>query len=255
VIAHNGPVTRNQRLWAAVLAAGDGAVCAGVTAATLEGLRGYDRAEIHLLVPADRQLGRLRGVVVHRTTALPDGQVRIQALPPRTVVARSLVDAAAWAHTDDDARAIVAAGFQQGRVTADEIGQVLTVLPRTRRRGLVRETVRYASGGAEALSEIHLAQLCRRFGLPAPDQQVQRKDRSGRQRYLDAYWHAYHLHVEVDGAWHLEVRSWWDDMRRQNDLWIRGDRVLRFPAWVLRSRPDSVAAQLRSALAAGGWRP
>jgi hypothetical protein len=39
VIAHNGPVTRNQRLWAAVLAAGDGAVCAGATAATLEGPR------------------------------------------------------------------------------------------------------------------------------------------------------------------------------------------------------------------------
>lgn len=98
-------------------------------------------------------------------------------------------------------------------------------------------------------------EICRRFGLPLPDHQIKWRDATGKPRYLDAYWAAWRLHVEVDGAWHLEVRSWWDDMRRQNDVWIAGDRVLQFPAWVLIHRPQEVAAQLRAALLVAGWRP
>jgi very-short-patch-repair endonuclease len=122
-----------------------------------------------------------------------------------------------------------------------------------RRRALIRETAHLAVAGAEALSEIELVRLCRRYGLPRPDQQVRRHDSSGRLRYLDAYWSRWRLHVEVDGGWHLEVRTWWDDMRRQNALWIKGDRVLRFPAWAIRHRTGEVAHQIRTALEAAGW--
>ena len=81
-----------------------------------------------------------------------------------------------------------------------------------------------------------------------------RIDATGRQRYLDAYWQQWRLHVEIDGSWHLEVRAWWADMQRQNDLWIAGERVLRFPAWALIHEPHQVAAQLHSALIAASWR-
>jgi hypothetical protein len=53
----------------------------------------------------------------------------------------------------------------------------------------------------------------------------------------------------------MDAEQWWLDLRRQNDLWVSGDRILRFPAWVVRSRPDEVIAQLRAALLAAGWRP
>jgi hypothetical protein len=128
-------------------------------------------------------------------------------------------------------------------------------MPRAHRRALVLETLRYAEGGAEALSEIDLVNVCRRYGLPLPTQQLARRDRRGRQRYLDAYWRRCRLHVEVDGAWHLDVDQWWADTSRQNDLWVAGDRVLRFPAWVVRRHPAEVAAQIRAALIAAGWRP
>jgi very-short-patch-repair endonuclease len=59
--------------------------------------------------------------------------------------------------------------------------------------------------------------------------------------------------VEIDGAQHLEVRAAWADMKRQNDLWITGVRVLRFPAWLVRTRPAEVLAQVRAALIAAGW--
>ncbi|MEU5526082.1 hypothetical protein ABZ744_03985 [Micromonospora chersina] len=42
--------------------------------------------------------------------------------------------------------------------------------------------------------------------------------------------------------------------RPQNDVWTTGDRILRFPAWLVRAHPDEVAATLRRALHAAGWR-
>ena len=252
VVAHNGPLTRGQQIWVAVLAAGPDALCAGRTALALAGLRGYDPPRIQLLIPAERRTAPPSSAVVRRTTILPAGHVQPGA-PPRTTVARSLFDAAAWSQTDADARAVVAAAFQQRIVVADEIQRVAELLPRSRRRSLVLQTARYADAGAHSLSEVDLVRLCERFRLPIPDSQVRRTDRMGRQRHLDAYWREWSLHVEVDGSFHLEVRSWWDDMRRQNDLWISGDRVLRFPAWVVAGQPADVAAQIRAALRSAGW--
>jgi hypothetical protein len=253
VVTHNGTLTRDQRIWVALLAAGPGAVCAGRTALALGGLRGYDEPRIHVLIPARRQVVTPTGTAVHRTVVLPPEHMR--AGPPgRTTVARSIFDAAAWARTDDDARAMTAAAFQQRLVGLAAIERIADLLPRSRRRGLVLQTAGYAAGGAHSLSEVDLVRLCRRYRLPRPDQQVSRTDGSGRQRYLDAYWRPWGLHVEVDGAFHLEVRAWWDDMRRQNELWIAGDRVLRFPAWVVATRPAEVATQIRAALAASGRR-
>jgi len=62
------------------------------------------------------------------------------------------------------------------------------------------------------------------------------------------------VHVEIDGGHHRDVAAWWADMKRQNDLWISGDRVLRFPSWIVRSRPAEVVTQVAAALRAAGWR-
>jgi very-short-patch-repair endonuclease len=111
------------------------------------------------------------------------------------------------------------------------------------------------AGGAASLPEAEFLRICRKARFPAPKVQVSRRDARGRQRYLDAYFDEYSVHVEVDGGQHRDVAAWWADMRRQNDLWIAGDRVLRFPSWVVRTGPDEVAAQVRAALSAAGWRP
>jgi hypothetical protein len=263
VATTNGRLTPDQQLWVAVLAAGRGAVLAGAAAAAEAGVRGLRREPLHILLPAARHAPRRRlaalpidmpAVVVHRCAALPAAHVQI-GRPTRTTTARSLVDAAAWARGDDEARTILAAGCQQRRVAPGELREVVTVLSRVRRRGLILETVADIEGGAQALSEIDFARLCRRYGLPAPDLQERRTDASGRVRYLDAYWKRWRLHVEVDGAHHMDVRQWAADMRRQNEVWIAGDRILRFPAWLIRARPHEVADQLRAALIAAGWPP
>ena len=56
LLAHSGPMTPGQRLWAALLWAGQGAALAGLTAAGLDGLEGFAGRDgtdhpIHLLVP------------------------------------------------------------------------------------------------------------------------------------------------------------------------------------------------------------
>ena len=114
VVTQSGPLTEEQRLWAAVLAAGDGAVLAGLTAARLDGLSGFDERRVHLLIPASRQVRKaLPDVAVHRSVLLGSGDVHPARLPPRTRLARWLVDAAGWATTDRLARAVLAAGVQQ----------------------------------------------------------------------------------------------------------------------------------------------
>lgn len=259
LLTGNGRLTPDQQLWVAVLAAGPGAGVAGLAAAALSGLR---PAVLDVLVPGSRtasvRLTRLPSdmppVRVHRTTVLPPGHRR-STLPPRTSMARSVVDAAAWARGDDEARMIVAAACQQRRVTTGELRRVLDVLPRVHRRRLIATTVADVAGGAGALSEINLVSLCRRHRLPLPDLQRRRTDADGRNRYLDAYWREWRLHAEIDGAHHMDAARWAADMLRQNAVWIAGDRILRFPAWLLRTRPDVVVAQLRDALSAAGWTP
>ncbi|MGE5827193.1 MAG: hypothetical protein ACM30G_02370 [Micromonosporaceae bacterium] len=262
-VAHNGPLARNQQLWVAVLGCGFGAVLAGLTAACEGGLRRDAGRHIHVLVPAasrPNQPGRsvlparhpMPMVIAHRTTDLPSRDLASAARPPRTDIARSVVDAAQWAGTDDEARAIVAAACQQRRTSAEEIREVVDRMRRAHRRAIVMETIGFTTRGAEALSEINLVKLCRRNRLPVPDLQVRRRDRNGRLRYLDARWRAFGVCAEVDGGIHTDPEVWWEDMRRQNDLWVAGERLLRFPAWAIIRREAEVADQLRAAFAAGG---
>ncbi|MCZ7472795.1 hypothetical protein [Micromonospora sp. WMMC273] len=113
LVAHNGPVGPAQLRWIAVLAAGPTALLGGLTAAQAGGLRGFPDRVVHLLLPAATRRSPLpTGVLAHRTTHLPDSDVVPVAAPPRTAAARSIVDAAQWAPTDIQARAIVAAAFQ-----------------------------------------------------------------------------------------------------------------------------------------------
>lgn len=120
-----------------------------------------------------------------------------------------------------------------------------------RRRQLITSTLLDVAGGAHALSELDLATLLRQYRIPEPDRQVSRRDRHGRRRWLDAVWESARLIVEVDGFWHTEAAVWWADMRRDNEFTVSGYRVLRFPAFAVRTEPDRVAQQIRDALNLG----
>lgn len=249
LVTHSGGISDDEWLWIAVLAAGPHALLGGLTAARLDGLTGFDDHATHVLLPACRQVRTsLPGVVVHRSRVLGPDDAHPARLPPRTRLARSLLDAAAWSRSDDRARAVLAAGVQQRLVRPDQLEATLGRRPRLRRHALIAVTLADIAGGSQALSELDFVRLTRRYGLPAPDRQAIRRDRDGRRRWLDAFWEEAHLAVEVDGLWHMEAPAWWADMRRGNELIISGLRVLRFPAFVVRDEPDVVATQIRDAL-------
>ncbi|WP_246158046.1 type IV toxin-antitoxin system AbiEi family antitoxin domain-containing protein [Catellatospora sichuanensis] len=249
------PRDDDQRRWIAVLAGPPGTVTAGRTALTQLGLRGFAVTAIHLLMPATvRDRDTPHDVIVHRARLLdPVADVHDLGSPPCTMPARSVVDAAQWARSDDEARAIVAATLQQRLVGPPEVRAVLARMSGVRRRPVITQAVNDAAGGAGSLPEAQFLALCRRGGLPRPKLQVSRRDTDGRQRYLDALFDQYGVHAEIDGAQHLDVRAYWADMRRQNALWVRGERVLRFPAWAVRNQPDEVLESVRAALRAAGW--
>jgi very-short-patch-repair endonuclease len=254
LFTRNGPLTRPQQLWAAILIAGSGSRLAGPTAAAEGGVTGLRPEPLHVIVPVDRrpsaQLPRLPAdmpaVRVHRTALLESHC--LDGRPPRTTLARSAIDAAAWASHDREARAILAASCQQGRADPAEIRAVLAELPRVNRRKLIDDMIADIEGGADALSESDFLALCRRHHLPCPTLSRRRRDADGRLRFIDAYWPEHRLQVEIDGAHHMDARHWAADMLRQNQIWIAGDRILRFPSWLLRTDPASVATQLRAAL-------
>ena len=257
-VAHSGPITCDQRRWVAVLAAGGGrcALLGGLSALEMFGPRGQPSQRFHVVIPASRRDDDPPpGVVVHRTRTLTPRDIHRVGAPPSTTRARSVIDAAQWAATDEGARLVVAAAFQQCLVSYAEIEAALSRLQRVRRRSLIMTTAADAQDGSHSVGELDFLRLCRRRGLPSPSRQLVRLDARGGRRYLDALFEEWQVQVEIDGAQHLELEQWWADQQRQNDLWVAGLRILRFPTWVIRERPDEVAAQVRAALLHAGWRP
>jgi hypothetical protein len=259
LVTHSGPLTDRQTLWVATLWAGPGAALAGLTSARLGGLRGFDdwTDAIHLLVPASHTMRETRPplrLAVHYSRNLTPADIHPVRQPPQTKMARSLVDAAAWMGTDRGAQAMLAAGVQQRLVRAADLAVEVKRNEKVRRRRLMLETLEDIAGGAQALSELDFTRLVvRRFGLPEPDRQVPRRDANGKRRWLDAVWEQARLIVEIDGAGHIDVLRYWDDMDRGNDFTLKHYRILRYAAFVIRYRPAYIASQIRQALRDAGY--
>lgn len=255
LVAHSGPVTDEQQLRIAQLCGGPGAVIGGLTAAKLDGLRWFAGTANHidLLIPAGRKIRSLPAfldVVPHYSGALGLEDVHPLREPKRTRIERSLVDAASWAPGERQAMAVLAAGVQQGLTQVERLRAVADRNERRYRRKLILETLADIEGGAQALSELDFTRtVIRAFGLPEPERQSARRDSRGRRRYLDVVWDRWRVAVEIDGAQHTEdPLQRWDDMERDIDLQIGGYLVLRFPAWLIRTRPEYVATKILRAL-------
>jgi len=142
---------------------------------------------------------------------------------------------------------MVAAAVQQRLVTAQELDAALRAVGRIRHKKYLREAVADAAAGAQALGEIDLARVCRRFGLTEPRRQVPRRDESGVWRFLDAEWvlpNGEVVVLEVDGGYHMDAFSWQADMRRERSLVVGRKRVLRATNFEVRHEPAAVVRDL-----------
>lgn len=252
VVLHSGPLSDEQRLWAAVLSCRGLAALASETALAAHGLTIHRPGDsVHVVVPRGSRPSDIPWVTTHMSRRFHADDVHPARRPASVRVERAAIDAASWAGTDRRACGLLLAAVQQRLSTPGRLAAELRAAGQVKRIRLLTAVLLDAAGGAQALSEVDLGRMCRRFGLPQPVRQVARRDKNGKRRWLDATFRRADgrlVVVEVDGAAHLLPLDYWDDMARGNEITIRGERLLRFPSVAIYLEPARVADQLRRAL-------
>ena len=249
ILLHNTEPTRIQVMQVAVLHAPHGCL-ASATALEVLKFNGFADERIHLVTPRGTTVWRHPAVVLHESRRLQESDVERRNGLPLTGVERSAIDRAAWQRRPGFAAAVLAAVVQQGLTVAERLEEELDRVGRVRHASLMRLTLQDIAGGARALSEIDLAKVCRRFGLQPPERQRVRRDKTGKRRYIDAEWRLSDgsiIALEVDGAHHMTVELWSDDMKRQRAMAIASRAMLRCSAIELRLSPLDVVTDLLDA--------
>ncbi len=262
VVVHaNGPLSTEQKMWTALLAAPPGVLLHGLSSAVVDGLRGFTPDGLTLVLPGgscNPVKGQLAlppdwNVRVRWSTKLGPQDVNRQAVPPRTRFPRSIIDAASEKVSPRRARVILLAAVQQRRTNPDQLTEALSRRGRCRHRALIVESIRDAGGGIESLPEREFDLLRRARRLPAPERQRVLRRRDGRY-FLDNDWPAFGIRAEVHGIPHFEVRNWDEDLLRQNDITIDGGGLLIFSSYAIRHLKGRVGEQLTSLFERRGWR-
>lgn len=243
----NGPLGAVGEQWAAVFQGGPRACLDGGSALIAGGLERYELRPVRVSVPRGARVRRSRRFNIRQTRRWSTEDIEPVGIP-RTRPAVAAVRAALWARTDREATYVLTTTVQQGLASPASVGEALLSVKRDSRRLLLHAVVNDLLDGARALGELDVARELRRRGLPPPARQVLRRD--GRNRYyLDLYWPAHRLVVEIDGIHHAWAENVVGDALRQNVLALDGDTVLRLPLLGLRLEPDAFFAQIERALA------
>jgi hypothetical protein len=197
------PTSFSQRILAAVLAAGDGAVASHTSAAAvwrLDGLVGPS-AKVEVTVRRPRHPRAVPGVV-HRTLDLSPADVEPRQLIPRTTAARTLLDLAGRlgprqleAALDDAER--------RGLVWRPHLRWRSDELRRRGRRGVPALARLLDRTEGRPLGDSWLEQAAIRHivtaGLPVPRVQVDKRKVGGGIARVDLFWDHARLVVELAG--------------------------------------------------------
>ena len=168
VVVHTGPVPQEAWRWVAVLNAGSrGALCAW-SALQEWGLSGWERPATHVVVARGADPWALPGVVVHESRRHHEDDVRTRNGLRLHSVERAALDAGAWSSSPRAAAGILAAVVQQGLSTSERLAATADTVGRVQHLRVMRYALLDIGGGARAMSEIDVARLCRRAGLPSP---------------------------------------------------------------------------------------
>jgi Transcriptional regulator, AbiEi antitoxin len=252
----SGVPPREARLWAAVLRAGPGAVLSHETAAEVHGLVDKPSKVIHVTVQASldpARYGKIPGVVIHRSR-----RVVSQPLPPwqlpRTPVAETVLDLVAASKSFDDAYSWLSRATGRRLTSAGMIKEALAARKRMRWREWLGEALDDVADGVMFPLELrYVRDVERAHGLPAARRQARRELASG-VRYLDNFYEAYRLCVELDGRSSHPPEQKWQDADRDNDNLFADDvQTVRFGVRDVTIRRCARAAQLAAVLMRRGW--
>jgi very-short-patch-repair endonuclease len=240
------PETGKQRLMAAVLWAGEGAVASHHAAAALHQLDGFVEGPIE--ISSTRALKSSGdSVVLHRVKTFGVADVTVVDGIPVTSAARTIVDLAGAVGIPNRAGAVGLSDLE--RALDSGLRQRMFTLTRMEweirqsrgKRGvkeltnLVEERKRY--GVPETELERDFIRLIKRSALEMPQCQY-RIAGVGR---VDFVYPEDKLAIETDGyAWHSDPDAFQKDRARDQELLRLGWRVLRFTKQDIRDRPAQV---------------
>lgn len=248
-VDHTGPLTWQQRAWAAVLYAWPAALC---DVSALEAhRRDVGSTPIHVAVEMTRTVVAPPGVVVHRRAEV-SGRVAWHFGPPRVVFDEAVVDVAARQHRRLDAVGVLAEAVSGWHTTPDRLVSVLRSRPRVRDRAwLERVLVDIESGTWSALEHGYLNLVERPHALPVGRRQV-RHVGTGGPVYRDVELPG-SLIVELDGRAH-HSSTLQRDRDFDRDLAAAADHTtVRLGYGQVFDRACSTAHGLGSVLRRLGW--
>ncbi|MCA1982797.1 endonuclease domain-containing protein [Nocardioides nematodiphilus] len=244
-----GELTRAQRLWHAVLHAGDGALAGGLTAAEDAGLRNWSRETLTVFVPYVNDVpAPLPGISFVRSRRDLGAMRATDSAPPAIRIEPAILLFASADRSERTAQGVVAAAVQQQHSTPDALLEWIDWLRPLRRADALRRALQEIAGGAQSVAELDIRRFCRRYGFAMPRRQVKRSDASGRVRYTDCEWDlpgGVVAVLEIDGSFHMEVEHWEDDIARQRALTSPNRLVIRCTARELREDDAGLARDLR----------
>lgn len=246
------PSTAEQRLLAATILGGDGAVASHLAAAWLWGFDGVRADTIHLSVPRRRN-PRVPSAVVHRVKDLLAVDVVRHGPQPVTTPARTLLDIANLVEPGVLEEAFDGAR-RRGQIYLPFLEWRLDELRRRGRRGVAELQAlldrEHTSDRAESWLESTFLRLIREAWLPPPRVQVGKRPGGGGARVrLDAFYDDQRLVAEVGGhATHSSRRQRQADAERRARLVAMGLRVVDFTYEDVTERPDHVTSTLASLL-------
>jgi hypothetical protein len=196
-VNHNGPLTWDQRAWAAVLAHWPAALARQSALPNPP-----EDGPIHIAIDRKRTVQAMPGVIAHRTPDLA-GRVQWVRSPPRVSVEHAAIDVAAT-KTDLLARFRVFADAVQTRLTtAAAIAEVLEQRHAIPDRQLLLELLDDLACGACSVLEREYLLLERRHGLPSSEPDGTHRQLpaqvGGKSAYRDVHYRPYGVMVELDG--------------------------------------------------------
>ncbi|QWC84138.1 hypothetical protein KLP28_11025 [Nocardioidaceae bacterium] len=248
VSCFTGPLTVEQLAWVGVLTPSTEGVVGGIHALSAAGLRSWERAHVTVLVPVDAHLpASVDGVEHVRTRRDLACWTTARGGPPRLRVEPAALLHASSCPSEREAQGLLAAVVQQRLTTVVRLAETLTDLGRTRRAPLMRRLLLELDGGAQSLAEVDVTRMCDDHRIARPVRQVARVDSDGTRRWTDCEWRLSDgrtLILEVDGAHHMAVGQWEDDLRRRRRLTSPSVVIVDCSARELRDEPDVVAADL-----------
>ena len=159
--AFTGALSREVRLWAAVLYAGPGALLSHETAAEVLGLADRVCPVIHVTIPATRRVRPPVGIAVHHSSFDYPRWRPQRGIPPHTFYPETIVDLAAAADNLDDVVAWVSRGIARHLVSEAQLKAAFAARSRLCWRDEIDEVIERVARRVALPARIPLRPRCR----------------------------------------------------------------------------------------------